>query len=366
MEYMPEGAFVSNSQHAARPSIGRTADLIKPIVRTCGERTTGLAVRLLAEIFPVDDIEVIQEVPFEKALRATYEVAIASGREWAFVMDADVLPSPSRLLEAFALCADRTKDVFVFRGLVLDKFFGWPREVGNYIYRTEYLGTALDLVPDSGSAVRPEFATISAMHARGYAMQTIEAHTYAVHDFEQYYRDLFRKGFVYAEKHPAMQILTDDWEKKADIDPDFLVILAGTVAHRVHGGGVEIDVRQFPQDLSDYLAGFGLTEKDPLLVVGELPVQVDALISSWSPSPVFHAYRAFLGVWPQRLLDLSPTRMRALIGWMRQSRARGSLGAELRSLLRASFGWATTPMNLNIEIPSISSHSNDRKSDPEH
>ena len=355
---------MSNSQYAAQSSIGKAADLIKPIVRTCGERTTRLAVRLLTEIFPADDIEVIQEAPFEKALRATYEVAITSNKEWAFVMDADVLPSPRRLREAFALCAGRAEDVFVFRGLVLDKFFGWPREVGNYIYRTKYLGTALDLVPKTGSEVRPEFATIRAMHAHGHGMQTIEDLTYAIHDFEQYFRDLFRKGFVYAGKHPAMQILMADWAKKADIDPDFRVILAGTVAHRIHGGSVEIDVRRFPQDLSDFLSNFGLTEKDPFSDVAELPVQVDALISSWKPSPVFHAYRAFRGVWPQRLSDLSPARMRALLGWMRQSHARGSLAAELRILLGASFGREKVAKDRSVEFPAMFADADDRKSGP--
>lgn len=355
---------MSTNQDNSRASFGKTADVIKSIVRSSGERTTRLAVRLLAEVFPADDIEIIREAPFEKALRATYEVAIASGREWAFVMDADVLPSPQRLREALALCEDRTADIFVFRGLVLDKFFGWPREVGNYIYRTNMLSTALDLVPKAGSEVRPEFSTIKAMHANGHRMQTVEGLTYAVHDFEQYFRDLFRKGFVYAGKHPAMQILTADWERKADFDPDFRVMLAGAAAHGFHGGDVEIDVRRFPKDLTDYLSNFGLTEKVPFSDDAEPPIQIDDLISAWVPSPVFHAHQAYRGVWPRRLSELSLARTRALIGWMRQSRARGSLGAELRCLLRASFGRKKLSKDPGVVFATLVANDNDRKSDP--
>jgi len=309
---------------------------IKPILRSCGERTTDHAVRLLARIVPREDIAIIREVPFEKALRATYETALAAGREWTFVMDADVLPSPDKLGDAFALCEVGASDLFVFRGLVLDKFFGWPREVGNYFYRTELLGQALDLIPEAGTRVRPEFSTINAMRDRGHRVETITDLIYGIHDFEQFFSDLFRKGYVYAGKHPGMDILMAAWQRQAAEDPDFRIMRAGAVAHRRHGVRVEIDARRFPRDLNDVLSKFGLVEKDPLPEPEVSPERVDAAIDSWQPSPVFHAYEAFLGVWPQRLSDLSLARIRPLLGWMRRSRARGSLAAELGYLLRAS------------------------------
>jgi len=319
-----------------RQQDARIVRSVKPIVRSCGERTTRQAVALLSKIFDIDDIEVVREVPFEKALRATYEIGIASGREWAFVMDADVLPSPRRLRQALTSRADRVEDVFVFRGLVLDKFFGWPREVGNYIYRTSLLGTALDLIPRAGAKVRPEFSTIQAMHHRGHRMETVEDMTYAVHDFEQFYKDLFRKGYVYASKHPAMQILMTDWQKRGEKDADFFVMLAGAVAHNARGGEVEIDVRRFPKDLGVFLTNYGLAEKDVLSDLDISEERVDSLISSWSPSPVYHAYHAYLGLWPRDRSGFSPARMRALFGWMRKSRKRGSLSVELRYLITAS------------------------------
>src|SRR5690606_39569755 len=64
------------------------------IVRTAGERTFELSHSLLLAQVPADRVLVVDERPFEKALRRTYELGIEHAARWTMTLDADVLLRP--------------------------------------------------------------------------------------------------------------------------------------------------------------------------------------------------------------------------------------------------------------------------------
>lgn len=61
------------------------------VIRSAGERTKDLCYRLLCEQLPPENIIVIEEYPFTRALRQCFQVAIAIGRAWTLCVDADTL-----------------------------------------------------------------------------------------------------------------------------------------------------------------------------------------------------------------------------------------------------------------------------------
>src|SRR5690625_1444068 len=85
----------------------------------------------------------------------------------------------------------------------------------------------------------------------------------ALHDFEQYYKDIYRKSFVHARKHPD---LLPDMIKRAvllkDKDPDYLVMLQAIWDSLIENVEVGIDTRLYTETAENALNKLNLVEKD--------------------------------------------------------------------------------------------------------
>ena len=60
-------------------------------IRSAGERTFEACRELVRKQVPANSVEVVDECPFEKALKRTYEIGILRGAKWTMTLDADVL-----------------------------------------------------------------------------------------------------------------------------------------------------------------------------------------------------------------------------------------------------------------------------------
>lgn len=235
------------------------------IIRTVGERTTALCHELLKKQISDNNIHIIFEIPFTKAVRKTFEIGMNDNRKWTFVVDADVLVKPGIIDEIIEYGEATCRNVFKIEGKVIDKFLDSPREAGTHLYRTRLMDHALELVPPSNMSIRPETHVRNAMNKKGYPYIKTEIMT-GLHDFEQYYRDIYRKCFVQSKKHHNRVLnIIKEWEKRASHDADFMVALAGFNAGSKYEGNVEIDSNAYAlHNFDEVLSSLAINEKTTL------------------------------------------------------------------------------------------------------
>ena len=246
-------------------SVENLAEKATVVIRSVGERTEGLCYDRLRCQIPEHNIHLIHETPFSQALRKTFQIGLQDNRPWLFVVDADVLVMPRIVDKMIAYAETLDEKVFCVIGMIIDKFLQSPREGGVHLYRTKWLRQAVSIVPDPYQAIRPENFVIRTMNRNNFRLVRTDVLT-GLHDFEQFYRDIYRKGFIHAIKNNEMVLeVLDLWRKKAAADPDYQVALAGYEAGRQYGGRTSIDANAaFMDSFEESLRSLGLSEKLPL------------------------------------------------------------------------------------------------------
>ena len=134
---------------------GKNKSDLTVIVRTVSERTTDTCIQLLSNVIPHDNIFVISEIPFSKAVRKSFVVGIENKKKWTLVIDADVLIRESFINEMLDFAEQQPDNTFVIQGLVHDKIFDVLRPAGNHLFRTKYLNAAIESIPREGTTLRP-------------------------------------------------------------------------------------------------------------------------------------------------------------------------------------------------------------------
>lgn len=271
-------------------------DNVTVVIRAAGERTEAICHNLLAQQIAEENIIVIREAPFAAALAASYRAGIERNRPWTLCIDADVLVRPTAVADLLHIGEEADENVFEVQGLVLDKLTGGPRPAGNHLYRTSLLSKALELVPLNEEDIRPEYYTLKAMKTLGYPWLQCPV-LVGLHDFEQYYRDIFRKCYIHAHKHVKwLQWLLPYWRRVAHIDKDFQVALWGTAAGISAIKDVSVDINLFPESRIKALLPSVVddwVEKTPLH--NDFASQdVESLITTWQE--------------PEEYLEMFPSR----------------------------------------------------------
>lgn len=222
------------------------ADEVTAVIRSAGERTEAACNHLLSSQVSEENISVIHERPFTKALERTFEIGMQRGRPWTLVVDADVLIRDGAISQILEMAEQAEDNVFEVQGRMLDKLFGGARPCGLHLYRTALLPEAIDCIPAQGVTMRPETLVLRRMASRGYPWVQEEI-VVGLHDYEQYYRDIYRKAFAHAHKHgryvPHLESL---WRRLAEEDPDYQVALWGLRAGQIFDGTVKIGMVHRP------------------------------------------------------------------------------------------------------------------------
>jgi hypothetical protein len=250
------------------------------IIRSVQERTEQLCHDLiLAQGVDPDIIVIVREAPFSVALRKSFQIGLERGLPWTLCVDADLLLRSGSIQRMLELAKQQPENVCEIQGYILDKFFGGPRPGGVHLYRSSLLSKAVSFMPNDGLDIRPEFQILQIMQSKGYPWVSVPD-VVGLHDFEQYYRDIFRKCFVQAHKHEYLtDLFLSIWRKWANNDRDYWVALQGFAAGIAHHEDVRIDTRQvFLQNGFDRLQ---IKEKAPL-ASGQLSLDsVENIINSW-------------------------------------------------------------------------------------
>jgi SAM-dependent methyltransferase len=270
------------------------ANLVTVVVRGSRERTEDCCCRIAREQVPPENVVLVRERPFATALRRGMEIAVVCGRPWTVFLDADTLLVPGAIAGLLDFAERLDGNVFRVYGRIVDKLMGGPRPANPSISRTSLLAKALTYIPSDGLSLRPETFVLRRMQEEGWRSLGAEMVT-AIHDHEQYYRDVYRKAVVHVKKHAKWVFHFDAlWRRLAHDDPDYLVARWGLKAGLEFQGPIQLDSRQFAEEIASRLEREGLVEKPPLPPSAWSGPSVARWVDAFTPPPEYEAIAAEL------------------------------------------------------------------------
>lgn len=286
-------------QKTPRRAVTDDVDNVMVIVRTVGERTAELCERLVRQQVPAEERVVsISEKPFSKAVRKAFKIGVEAGLPWTLCLDADVLLRPFALRDLVDAAEKQPKSTFCVEGHVADKLLGHVRFAGNHLYRTRLLRRGLQNAEITDRVIRPERHVKNQMSAQGHGLYIADP-IVGLHDFEQYYVDLFRKALVHGRKFALEleQYALAYWQERAPADPDLRVALWATETSSIFEGPVKVDRRAFPDSLDTLLQMAGMEEKEPLPRDAVGAEDVERMLDAFEETPGYQQWSRFLEIY---------------------------------------------------------------------
>lgn len=234
------------------------------VIRSSEERTFEICRKLLELQAPSDNITFVKLSPFKAALEECFRIAIKSGKKWLITVDADMLVLPDTINILLEQAEKMPENYMQLQGKIFDKITGTIRKAGPRIYRIKLLPHALEYSTSSQDNIRPEGSLVSALSKQGMPSRYISKVT-SYHDFEQFYKDLYRKAYVHANKHQnfAGQLIQRSIENKEQ-DKDFQVIFRAVVDGLEGSEDLSIDTNMFQKKSKRGLELLGIEEKKPI------------------------------------------------------------------------------------------------------
>lgn len=211
------------------------------VIRSVGERTTDLCKFIIEKQVLRKNIFIIEETPFSKAVRKTFEIGLNNNLPWTVAVDADVLLH-SKGLQTLINCAESYQQPF-FKGNCkgVDKFFGSTRTICPHIYTTSYFDYAILAFPEE-ETLRPESHVLDIVNEKFQLSVAFFPNIIALHDFGQDYEDIFRKTTIYAKKHlRKIDYFIKYWGSNLNSDYDYIVALTGLFKGLFNHDSVTID-----------------------------------------------------------------------------------------------------------------------------
>ena len=239
------------------------------VIRTIGERTEDVCLELIGlQQKPNEKIIIVRESTHAKAIEKTFIASLNSMADWVIVVDADVLfqvDAVSRIRSKLDSCAD---NVFVVHFAIFDKLYSMKRWAGVHVYRV----TMLEELYDKFKKIRKkpnlkiEAATIKEVEKSNKQSLFIKD-VVGIHDFEQNYKDIYRKAYLNTIRNPGnIKHARKNWKRKSSDDADYLVMLKAVNDARAENRKLANSVNDFSlAELTEIINNLGLIEKSPLL-----------------------------------------------------------------------------------------------------
>lgn len=234
---------------------------MKIIIRCCGERTESRCIELAKK---QGDVYIVKASPFGETLRQSYKLALTFEQEWTPMIDADVLLRPGTIEQGIKYLQSCRDNVFCLDGKTKDKIFMRRRRAGIHIYRTSMISYAKKYINDK--KLKPETHVRREMEKMGYVTVTGKT-VFGFHDYEQYYRDLWRKAVAQSQKLAGLirrSGIVKKWATLSLSDPDFLVVFTAHLHGIKNHKKILIDSR-IDYGSAEGLKKLGLEEKGELI-----------------------------------------------------------------------------------------------------
>lgn len=241
---------------------------ISVVIRSSYERTEALCIHLVKQQVPKEMVTVIHERPFSQALRRAFEIGLDFGLTWTLCVDADVLIRHGAIGELITAVETYSGRTLGGSGMIFDKLRWSRRRGGIHLYRTALLPNLIPYISDADVSLRPETDAKWWLLEQGYEWALVNT-VVGLHDFEQYYADIFRKMVVRARKSPDMNsALLKLALARSPIDKDFMVAAWGlqfgmSLSLKEQ---IELDAQQWAKETELLLLANGLQEKNSLPV----------------------------------------------------------------------------------------------------
>ena len=220
---------------------------VSVIIRSVGERTEELCKKLILDQgIPQENLFVINEKPFSKAMKVGYQLGIDQDLSWTYIIDADVLLRENAIIDMVKAIEQMPDNTLGISGELLDKLMGRKRTAGNHLFCTEYLHLMIKAIqPYEKENIRPESTIIKRLKKNGLFFEKNKKFI-GLHDFEQHYHDIARKAFIHSKKH--IEHISDYiqfWQASLRKDQDFRAALFGLSRAINHTEGVKININDF-------------------------------------------------------------------------------------------------------------------------
>ena len=238
------------------------------VIRTVGERTEEVCIELVKRQKEQDEsLHVIRENTHAKAVDKTLSIGIDCQSEWLVAIDADMLIIPGALATIRSEIRTSTDNTAIIHPAVVDKLYRMKRW-GLTVYRVsilEQLYKEFQIIRKKqhlkieGAAIK----TISETYGRDVIFSKSVT---AIHDFYQYYKDLYRKAYLNALRNPGFNSgASRHWKKLASSDQDYRVMFRAMQDAANEKRQLQNSVEDFDStELENILRSLGLEEKSPL------------------------------------------------------------------------------------------------------
>lgn len=222
-------------------------DNITVIIRSSGERTVDCCYEIACNQAGFDNVHKINEVPFSKAVKRTFEIGLEKNKEWTLAIDADIILAENAIKNMIESASKIGDKLYIYQGYVIDQIFGTAREGGPHLYKTAHLSDAIDALKRTENTMRPESETYKILANEKSAIKYVDDVIYGIHDFEQHLEDYYRKAFFHAKKHHnleySVQFLKHWTSKQQDIT--FKVLIEGWLFGIQFSEDVKVDINFF-------------------------------------------------------------------------------------------------------------------------
>jgi len=201
------------------------------VIRSLGERTENVCYESVhRQVAEGVKIEVVKnEKPFSTALRKSLIKAVDMGAKWSCIVDADLILLSDAIPSLLKHAESSTEDVFRLNPKTYDKFLGFPTFGGPHLYKTKHLENALHHIPSDETSTRPETKMCRAMAQTGLTLLNSND-VVAMHDYEQFYKDIYRKYvFRSVKMYSIARYLINRFYVMSFFDIDFNVALQGVL-----------------------------------------------------------------------------------------------------------------------------------------
>lgn len=229
-------------------------DDVLVVIRSVGEKTEKLCYDIACDQVGEENVIIIQEKPFWKAVKKTFELGVASNKKWTLALDADVLLKQNAVNELILNAQKYGSKLFIYQGWVTDKIFGSNRSGGPHLYFTENLKFGIHIEVNDSKELRPESFIHTEVKSKYGLKKIVDKKVFGVHDFWQSNFDYYRKCFLHGIKHAHLGgMFFQNNIKYYQEDDDYRAMLKGWIRALESNVKVEIDIDYLNQNLrTDY------------------------------------------------------------------------------------------------------------------
>lgn len=197
-------------------------------VRSSGEFTTDRLIQdIIHQIGSNEKVHLIKNLMLHEAIDRSFEFAIQDKSLWLITLDADLVIKKD-FFDIYSKIANSMRNREIeSHAMTVDRLFMKYRSAGNRLYRVDSLPLLRNLLVKTKNDIRPEGSMLNEAVKLGYKLKPTND-VVAMHDFFQFSRDLFRKGYICSFKHLAKSSkLLSNWRNLAEDSVDFSILLRG-------------------------------------------------------------------------------------------------------------------------------------------